>query len=76
MSDLPQPPNEGDEKVKEKFFHPETGEEMSKNAWKKLQKGPGKVKKGEGAKPNKRWWWREEGEEGQEEKSGGTHRRG
>jgi valyl-tRNA synthetase len=29
----------------EEFFHPETGEKMSKNAWKKLQKGGGKEKK-------------------------------
>ncbi len=44
MSDLPPPAPEGDA-PKEKFFHPETGEELSKNAWKKLQKDGGKPKK-------------------------------
>ena len=38
------------EKEKEKYFHPETGEEISKNAWKKLQK-PAKVKKEKVAPP-------------------------
>ncbi len=39
--------NAGDEPQddsKEEFFHPETGEKISKNAWKKLQKNGGKEK--------------------------------
>ena len=44
MSDLPPPAPAEEGKTKERFFHPETGEEISKNAWKKLQK-PAKVKK-------------------------------
>jgi hypothetical protein len=45
MSDLPPAVPAGEDKAKEQFIHPETGEEISKNAWKKLQK-PAKVKKG------------------------------
>ncbi len=33
-----------DDGAKEEFFHPETGEKISKNAWKKLQKTGGKEK--------------------------------
>ena len=33
------------DQAKEEFFHPETGEKMSKNAWKKMQKGGDKPKK-------------------------------
>ena len=47
MSDAAAPPPAPVEGTaeKEKFFHPETGEEMSKNAWKKFQKGGDKPKK-------------------------------
>ena len=52
MSELPEAisAEKEKEKEKEKYFHPETGEEISKNAWKKLQKG-GKVKKEKPAAP-------------------------
>ena len=61
MSDLPA----AVEKEKEKFFHPETGEEISKNAWKKLQK-PAKVKKEKVAPPppGEKKEKKEKGEEG------------